>query len=648
LGDTATVVAGNRGLDARRLTQLLAADLDWVVMKALEKDRNRRYDTPGGLAEDIERYLSHEAIQARPPSKTYRFKKLVRRNRAAMLTAAVVAGALLAGTAVSTWQALRARRAERAALTAAHAEFVAAQAEREAKEEALAREAETKAVLAFVVNRIFVAARPEQQAGGLGRAVTLRKAIESALPYVNKSFPNQPLIEAKLRVALGVSFFFLGDARTAAELEEEARALYTKHRGADHPDTLMAMNNLANSYEALGRASDALKLREETLALRKARLGADHPDTLGSMNNLALSYKTLGRLGDALKLYEETLALRKAKLGADHSDTLETMNNLAECYQILGRLDDALKLREETLALRKTQLGADHPDTLASMNNLAISYATSGRRAEAVPLFEQALALQNAKLGPDHPDTLASMNNLANSYHALGRNAEALKLREETVALQKAKFGADHPRTLTSMNNLALSYYALGRFDAALKLHEETLTLQKATLGANHPDTFVTMCGMAESLVAVHRGAEAVPIIDECVQRAAGKTVDPHLLPLLIDLRLRHFEALKDAAGCRQTAAMWDRLKRTDVESLYQSACYRSVTAAVLRAADESASAAHQADAEADGAMTWLKQAVAGGYKDATQIKKDNDLDSLRAREDFKKLIAELDRLSKR
>jgi len=648
LGDTGTVVAGNRGLDARRLTQLLAADLDWVVMKALEKDRNRRYDTPGGLAEDIERYLSHEAIQARPPSKTYRFKKLVQRNRAAVLTVAVVAGALLAGTAVSTWQALRARRAERAALTAAHAEFVAAQAEREAKEEALAREAETKAVLAFVVNRIFVAARPEQQAGGLGRAVTLRKAIESALPYVNKSFPNQPLIEAKLRVALGVSFFFLGDARTAAELEEEARALYTKHRGPDHPDTLMAMNNLANSYDALGRASDALKLREETLALRKARLGADHPDTLGSMNNLALSYKTLGRLGDALKLYEETLALRKAKLGPDHSDTLETMNNLAECYQILGRLDEALKLREETLALRKAQLGADHPDTLASMNNLAISYATSGRRAEAVTLFEQALALQNAKLGPDHPETLASMNNLANSYHALGRNAEALKLREETVALQKAKFGADHPRTLTSMNNLALSYYALGRFDAALKLHEETLTLQKATLGANHPDTFVTMCGLAESLVAVHRGAEAVPIIDECVQRAAGKTVDPHLLPLLIDLRLRHFEELKDAAGCRQTAAMWDKLKRTDVESLYQSACYRAVTAAVLRAADKSASAAHQADAEADGAMTWLKQAVAAGYKDATQMKKDNDLDSLRAREDFKKLIAELDRLSKR
>jgi hypothetical protein len=93
---------------------------------------------------------------------------------------------------------------------------------------------------------------------------------------------------------------------------------------------------------------------------------------------------------------------------------------------------------------------------------------------------------------------------------------------------------------------------------------------------------------------------------------------------------------------------MWDKLKRTDVESLYQSACYRAVTAAVLRAADKSASAAHQADADADGAMTWLKQAVAAGYKDATQMKKDNDLDSLRARKDFKKLIAELDRLSKR
>ena len=131
LGDAATAVAVNRGLDVKRLTQLLAGDLDWVLMKALEKDRNRRYETPGSFAEDIDRCLRHEAILARPPSRAYRLKKFARRNRAAVLTTAVVAGALLAGTAVSTWQALRATRAESAAL-------IAAGTEKEAKDDALA------------------------------------------------------------------------------------------------------------------------------------------------------------------------------------------------------------------------------------------------------------------------------------------------------------------------------------------------------------------------------------------------------------------------------------------------------------------------------------------------------------------------------
>jgi hypothetical protein len=158
----------------------------------------------------------------------------------------------------------------------------------------------------------------------------------------------------------------------------------------------------------------------------------------------------------------------------------------------------------------------------------------------------------------------------------------------------------------------------------------------------------LTMWGVAQSLIAANRGAEAVLVIDECVQLAAGKDVDPRLLPLVIDLRLRYFEKTKEPAGCSQTAVLWEKLKRTDLDSLYKAACFRAVTAAVLRAADKSASAAHQADAEADRAMDWLKQSIAAGYKDGAHMKKDNDLNSLHAREDFKKLVAELEPLTER
>jgi serine/threonine protein kinase len=636
LGDSATVLAGNRGLEVKRLVQLLAGDLDWVVMKALEKDRNRRYGTPGTFAEDIERYLRREAILARPPSAAYKLKKFAQRNRAAVLTAAAVAAALLIGIAVATWQAVVATRAKEQALAAA-------EAEKEAKQNAEAREAETKAVLDFLENKVFAAARPEGQEGGLGHNVTLRRAVEAALPFVAKSFSDQPLLEARLRGTLGTSFLYLGEAKIATEQFQAARTLYTRHLGPDHADTLRSMNNLAITYRVLGRHADAIKLHEETLALRKAKFGPDHPDTVGSMNNLANSYDDLGRYTDALNLREEALALYKAKLGPDHPDTLHSMQNLANSYGYLGRYADAFKLCQEALALRKSKLGPDHPDTLRSMWGLANSYEELGQHGDALKLRQETLTLQKSKLGPDHPDTLNSMNNLANSYHALGRHADALKVYCETLGLRKAKLGPDHPDTLTSIYNLAKVYFDLGRNADAVKLFKETLGLREAKLGPDHPDTLLSMWAVAESLGKLGRGAEAVPLIDECVQRAAGRVVHPGLLPAVTELRLRHFEKTKDAAGCRQTVEMWEKLNRTDAGSLYDAACMRAVTAAVLRATDKSTAGTKQAATEADRAMAWLKQALAAGYKGIAHMAKDKDLDALRDREDFKKLVAELE-----
>jgi eukaryotic-like serine/threonine-protein kinase len=677
LGDTATVIAGNRGLDVKRLRQVLSGDLDWVVIKALEKDRNRRYPTPGNFAEDLERYLHDEAIVARPPSTAYRFRKLVQRNRAAVYTAAVVALALLAGTVVSTWQALRATRAEKAAL-------VAAAAEKEAKDDAVSREAETKAVLDFVENRIFAAARPEGQSGGLGRNVTMGKAIQSALQYVKQGFTSQPLIEARLRMTLGKSFYYLGDAKTAAEQEDAARAIYTRLRGPDDPDTLMAMHNLASSYDLLGRVDEALKLREETLALRRAKLGSDHPDTLAAMNNLGLSYGNAGRLADALKLREETLAGFKTLRGPDHPDTLMAMNNLANGYFALSRNAEALKLREETVALYKKTLGPDHPDTLRSMGNLATSLETAHRHAEALKLREETLELRRAKLGPDHPSTLISMSALGDSYESVGRHADALKIREETLALRKAKLGPDHPDTFMSMSNLADTYSSLGRDADALKLREETLALRTAKLGPDHPDTWVSKTDLAESynalgrhaealklrdatlafrklnlgpddaqtlmsmrdvaqsLVALNRGNEALPLISECLRLAGDKADAADVIPFALDVRLRQDEKTKNVADCRQTIEAWEKLNRTDDHSLYFSACFRAIYGNLIRVTAKSASNSPEADAEADRAVALLKQAVAAGYQDVANINKDKDLDSLRARGEFKKLVAGL------
>jgi tetratricopeptide (TPR) repeat protein len=319
------------------------------------------------------------------------------------------------------------------------------------------------------------------------------------------------------------------------------------------------------------------------------------------------------------------------------------MNNLGNAYFALGRNAEALKLREETAALYKTKLGPDHPDTLRSMGNLASSYASVGREADALKLREEVLALRRAKLGPDHPSTLISMSALGDSYENLGRHADALKIRQENLALRKAKLGPDHPDTLFSMNNVAESYAALGRDAEALKLREETYPLRRAKLGADHPDTLLTMAELAESLVAANRIQEATPMVDECLRRAAGKNLDASVLFSAYDARLRICEKAKDAAGCRQAAESWEKLNRTDPDSLYSAACFRAITASVLRAADKSPGTNRPADDEADRAMDWLKQAVTAGFKNAAHMKQDKDLDAVRGRDDFKKLMAELE-----
>jgi serine/threonine protein kinase len=713
----------------RQIKPAVPPALEAVCLKAMALKSEDRYGTPLELAADIEHWLADEPVSAYREPWSVRSGRWLRRHRPLVAgTAALLLAAVPLSIVIAVNREQARRQAEADKLEISTQKNIAQANEKAARDQ----EAETKAVLHFVEDKVFAAARPKGRPGGLGPEVTLRQAIEAALPFVQKSFADQPLVEARLRQTLGTSFWCLGDAKTAAEQYEEARRLYARYRGSDDPVTLACMNNLANSfadlgrhaealalrketlslqtaklgpdhldtlgsmvnlansylafgrytealklyemalpimkdklsghpftincmgglantYLALGENADALKLYEQTLALQKRKLGSDHPDTLGTMNNMAISFTALGRHADALMLREETLRQQKVKLGRSHPDTLMSMNNLAESYAALGRHGEALQLREKTLSLQRAKLGADHPDTLSSMNGLALNYANLGRYEDALKLHQETLALRKAKLGQDHPDTLWSMNNLAASYAFVGQHTEALKLFEATLALRKAKLSPDHPHTLLSMDNMAACFADLNRHNDALKLREETMARRKAKLGSDHPDTLKSMCGLAESLVKLDRGVEAVPLIDECVQRAAGKVIDPRLLPEVMDLRLRHFEKTKDAAGCRQTAEMWEKLNHTDAGSLYDTACMRAVTAAVIRvvAKTAGADATRLAKEETDRAMAWLKQAVAAGYKDAAHMKKDKDLDVLRDREDFKKLLAELEAAAK-
>jgi hypothetical protein len=210
----------------------------------------------------------------------------------------------------------------------------------------------------------------------------------------------------------------------------------------------------------------------------------------------------------------------------------------------------------------------------------------------------------------------------------------------------KARLGPDHPSTLKSMHNLANWYQAVGRPADALKLYQETLALKKTTLGPDHPDTLYSESGVIAALMALKRPAEALPRIDALVAAAdqaaaAGKRPDPRLVPQMFTFRVRIHREAKDAAGCRATAQMWEKRSPQTAGELYNAACFRAVAAAVQAEArgDE---AARLADADAEKAMDRLRRAVAAGWKDRAHMETNSDLDFLRGREDFRKLLAGL------
>src|SRR5665213_657601 len=532
-GDERTQVAKARRLAPEKLSRLVEADLDWIVMKAIDKDRSRRYETANGLALDIQRFLSDEPVSATPPSAGYQLRKFARRNKTALRVAAAIAAMLLVATGVSSWQAVRATRAENK--IAQTLRQVAA--ERDAKEQAR-KDAQT---ISTFLTDVFQSPDPKRD----GRTITVAELLDKAAKKLETDLADQPQRRTKLQGTLGHTYRALGLSRQAIPLQEQVLEFSRKTLGPEHPETLWAMLDLANSYFDAGHRDEARKLREQVLNLSREVNGPERPDTVAAMNNLALSYFDAGRRDEAIKMQEQVLTLRRKVNGPEHPDTLGAMINLATSYAEAGRRDEALKIREQVLPLVRKVDGPEHPDTFRAMENLALSYDGAGRWDEAMKMQEQVLKLSRKVLGPEHPDTLSAILNLSISYFAAGRRDEALKMREDVLSLRRKVNGPEHPDTLTTMGNLAISYFAAGRRDEALKIREQVLTLSRKVLGPEHPDTLGAMGNLALSYASVGRWDVAIKVQEE-VLSLRRKTLGPEhpgTLAAMNDLAISYFAA---------------------------------------------------------------------------------------------------------
>jgi serine/threonine protein kinase len=459
-------LAARRRLEPARLTRLVRGDLDWIVMKCLEKDRSRRYETANGLARDLQRYLADEAVEASPPSATYRLGKFLRRHRGPALAAStifiVLAGGIV-GTAVGLVQAKVSQRLE----------AKSAQRERQARETAERRLAQIQKGVDILVS-IFRDLNPDQEEkeGRPLRAI-LGDRLDQAAAELDGEAIGDPLVVAGLQLRLGWTYQSLGRDAEAKAMFTKALGIRRARLGADHPDTLSTGFSLTVALRSIGEVNEAVALGERVKDAQMRVLGPDHRDTLSTLINLGYSYWAAGKPVKGIPLLEQARDILVRTRGPDDALTLDTLERLAGLYSAVGKESEAVALAERVREARVKKYGIEHPKTIIALNNLAHRYRGVDNMRQALALFEEARDAVVPKLGADHPTTLTVLDNLASMYRAFGRTDEAIALGEQVREARVRNLGVYHAETIHTLGQLALAYIAAGKTDKALPLLEQ-------------------------------------------------------------------------------------------------------------------------------------------------------------------------------
>jgi non-specific serine/threonine protein kinase/serine/threonine-protein kinase len=491
-GETNRTAAQLRRTEPQQLVSLLRGDLDWITLRATEKDRARRYSSASELAADIRRHLADQPVLAGPPSSVYRARKFARRHRIAV---AVVSAAAVIAVAFTANVLVQARRVSR-------------ERDRAAREAVAA-----KSVSDFLLG-LFAVSDPGQ---ARGNSVTAREILDRGRDQIETQLSGQPEVQARMMDTMGQVYFSLGLHGQAQELFEKALETRRKLLGAEHPDTLTTSDHLGRCLERRARYVEAEKLIRDTLVMRERVLGPDHPDTLASRHSLIIFAFDTGDYLQAEKLNREELAVLRRVRGPEHPDTLASMSMLGLILSNLGRTAEAIEMYSQALDVQRRVLGTSHPETLRTMTALGRSLARIGKYAEAEKLLRETLDIKRHVLGGEHVDTLWSMHYLAVTLRSGGRPAEAEALDRQTLAIQRRVEGPEHTSTLTSMNSLAADLDDLHRYREAERLYRETISIEERALGPNHPETASTKYDLACNLALTGRRAEAVALLRDAV-----------------------------------------------------------------------------------------------------------------------------------
>jgi non-specific serine/threonine protein kinase/serine/threonine-protein kinase len=441
-------IAASRQIPASKLASALKGDLDWITMKALDKDRARRYATANALAMDVRRHLEHEPVSAGPPSAVYRMRKFAARHRAGVAAMSVVA-ILIVAFAIA--MALQARR-------------IARERDRANQEAATAKQ-----VSDFLVG-LFKVSDPSE---ARGNSLTAREILERGSAQVEHGLRDQPRVQARLQAAIGRVYTGLGLYADAQALLE--RALRTQRRigGEQYMEARDTEHALADVLYYEGRLDEAVAIYTHLVDTRGRVLGEHHPLTLRTAFDLASAYLFQERWDEFEKLAQDTLTRQRRVLGDEHVDTIDSINNLQVFYYRRGRFADAKPLAAAVYEARRRLIGDDHPETLKALHNVATVEDALGRYADAEREYLRILAQKRQVLGDEHPDTCLTYLRLSQMYVKQKRYADAETAAVAAYRGYSNRLGSDHHDTRRTVEHLAAISDATGRPADAARWREK-------------------------------------------------------------------------------------------------------------------------------------------------------------------------------
>jgi eukaryotic-like serine/threonine-protein kinase len=467
----------------KRLSREFVHELDNIVLKAMEKDPQRRYNTAAQFGEDVARYLDGLPILARTSTLSYRAAKFVRRHRTAVAISIIVV-LLLAGFAVAmTIQAAR----------------IASERDR------------ANQVTNFLV-KLFEVSNPSESKGN---SVTARELLDASSQKIQTDLRNQPEVQAALMETMGRVYGNLGLYKTAIPLLEKSLQTRKEKFGEDNLDVAATMNDLAEALFYAGKYKEGEPLARKALATRRKFLGNQHQDVAMSLSNLGGEQYVTGQYAEAESMFREALSIRQKLFGDENLLVATSLSQLGLALKMQEKDDEAEVLYRKSLAIRRKFLGNNHPDIATSLNNLGRLLLDKPDYDGAEQMLREAVELDRKILGKDHPDLAITITGLGQAMRGKKNYTEAEKLFRESLELRERVLPKDHPSIAISMNNLAGLLIDEKKFDEADELAHQAQQIFKKALPAKHINHASVLLNLGRSQVGQKNFKEAEELLNQ-------------------------------------------------------------------------------------------------------------------------------------